>query len=82
MRAYAMAQHPSIRRLSVWHQLFPLNDFFSRTSRPISTQFGRKHTWGWGFRFVRKKEAGWPLLIPNKGQNKENFDKSSKIFFS
>jgi len=32
---------------------------------------------GWGFRFVQIKVLG-----PNKGQNKENFDKSSKIFFS
>jgi len=24
----------------------------------------------------------WPLLGPSKGQNKENFDKYSKIFFS
>jgi len=28
------------------------------------------------------KSRGWHLLGPNKGQNKENFDKSSKIFFS
>jgi len=56
---------------SVWRQLFPLNDFFSRTTRPISTKLGRKHAWGWGLRFVQIK-----------GQNKENFDKSSKIFFS
>jgi len=28
---------------------------------------------GWGFRFVQIKGLG-----PNKGQNKENFDKSSK----
>jgi len=34
MRAYAMAQRP----LSVRRQLFPLNDFFSRTTRPISTK--------------------------------------------
>jgi len=35
---------------------------------------------GWEFRFVQIR--GWPLLGPNKGQNKENFDKTSKIFFS
>jgi len=29
----------------------------------------------WGFRFVQ-------IQGPNKGQNKENFDKYSKIFFS
>jgi len=28
------------------------------------------------------KYRGWPLLGPNNGQNKENFDKSSNIFFS
>jgi len=49
MRAYAMAQHPS----SVRRQLFPLNDFFSRTTWPISTKLCRKHSWGWGFRFVQ-----------------------------
>jgi len=36
---------------------------------------------GWGFRFVHKK-GRWTLLGPNKGQNKDNFVKSSKIFFS
>jgi len=30
---------------------------------------------GWGFRSVQIKG-----LAPNKGQNKENFNKSSKIF--
>jgi len=35
---------------------------------------------GWGFRFVQIK--GWPLLGPSKGQNKENIQKYSKIFFS
>jgi len=34
----------------------------------------------WEFRFVQIR--CWPLLGPNKGQNKDNFDKSSKIFFS
>jgi len=29
-------------------QLFPLNDFFSRNTRPISTKLGRKHNWGMG----------------------------------
>jgi len=28
------------------------------------------------------KLRGWPLLGPNKVQNKDNFDKYSKIFFS
>jgi len=34
----------------------------------------------WGFIFVQIK--GLALLGPNKGQNKENFDKFKKIFFS
>jgi len=33
---------------------------------------------GWRFRFVQIK--GWPLLGPNKWQNKDKFDKYSKIF--
>jgi len=77
MRAYAMAQRPSVHRPSVGRQLFPLNDFFSRTTRPITTKLGRKHAWGMGIQI-----KGWPLLGTNKGQNKEKFDKSSKIFFS
>jgi len=28
------------------------------------------------------KQRGWPLLGANKGQNKDNFDTFSKIFFS
>jgi len=51
MRAYAMAQRLS----SIWRQLFPLKDFFSRTTRPISTKHGRKHAWGMGIRFVQIK---------------------------
>jgi len=27
-------------------------------------------------------KRGWPVLGPNKGQNKENIVKSSKIFFT
>jgi len=42
-------------RPSVWHELFDLNNFFSRTTRPISTKLGRKHAWGWGFRFIQIK---------------------------
>jgi len=34
---------------------------------------------GWGFIFVQLKGLA---LGPNNGQNKENIDKSSKIFFS
>jgi len=33
-----------------------------------------------GFRFVQTK--GLAPIGPNKGQNKDNFDKYSKIFFS
>jgi len=33
-----MVQRPSSVR-----QLFPLKDFFSKTTRLISTKFGRKH---------------------------------------
>jgi len=52
-----------------------LKNFFSRTTRPISTKLGRKHAWkhAWGWRFI---------FVQIKGLNKENFDKSSKIFFS
>jgi len=41
---------PSVRR-----QLFPLNDFFLRTTRPISTKHGRKHAWGMGIKIVQIK---------------------------
>jgi len=54
--------------------------FFSRTTRPISTKHGRKHA-GDGDSDLFK-QRGWPLLGPNKGQNKDNFNKSLKIFFS
>jgi len=56
-RAYAMMQRPSVRRLSVWHQLFPLNDF-SRSTRPISTKLGRKHAWEMGIQICSNKWAG------------------------
>jgi len=42
---------------------------FSWTNRPITTKLDRKY-------------VDWPILGPNKGQNKEYFYKSSKIFFS
>jgi len=32
-------------RLSGRRQFFHLNDFFSRTTSPISTKHGRKHAW-------------------------------------
>jgi len=50
MRAYAMAQHP----LSVWSQLFHLNDFFSKTTRQMLTKFGRKNAWGMGIQILFK----------------------------
>jgi len=58
-----------------WRRLltFPLIDFFSRTIRQISTKLGRNHAWGMGIQICSNKGAG---------QNKENFTKSSKIFFS
>jgi len=71
MRAYGVARHP----LSVQHQLFPLNDFLSKTTRPISAKLEGNIIRGWEFRFVQ-------ILGPKRGQNKDNFDKSSKIFFS
>jgi len=57
-----------------------LEIFFSKTTRPISTKHGRKHAWDGDSDLF--KQRGWPLLESNKGQNKENFDKSSKILFS
>jgi len=55
MRAYGMAQCPSIWYPSIRYQLFPLNYFFSRTTRPISTKLGRNEAWERGFRFVQIK---------------------------
>jgi len=57
-----------------------LNDFFSRTTRPISTKLGRKDAWGMMIQMVQIK--GLAPFGDNKGQNKDIFDKSSKIFFS
>jgi len=72
MRAYAMAQHPA----SAQSQLFPLNDFFSRTTRPIST---RKHAWGMGIQICSNKRAG-PFWDPIRGKIRKifiNLQKSS-----
>jgi len=33
---------------SVVRQLFPLNNFFSRTTEPNLTKLGRKYHWGMG----------------------------------
>jgi len=70
MTAYAMAQRPSVRR-----QLFPLNNFFSRTTRPISTKLGRKHAWRIGIQICSNKGAS-PFWGPIRGKL-GNFDKSS-----
>jgi len=51
--SYGMAGH-----LSGWHQLFPLNDFFSRNTRPISTKLGWKHAWEVGIQICSNKGAG------------------------
>jgi len=37
------------------HQHFPLNDFFSGTTRPISTKLGRKHALEMGIQIVQIK---------------------------
>jgi len=52
MRAYGMVQRPSI-----WCQLFPLNDFFSKTTRPISTKLGRNDAWEKGIQICSNKRA-------------------------
>jgi len=45
---------------------------------PISTTLSRKHALWMGIQIVQIK---WLAPFgPNKGKNKENFDKSSKIF--
>jgi len=69
----------SICRLSVRRQLFPLNDFFSRTTRPISTKLGRKHAWGMGIKICSNKGAG-PFWGPIRGKIRKiliNLQKSS-----
>jgi len=68
---------------SVWpsglRQLFPLNDFFSRTIRPISTKLGRKHAQGMGIQICSNKGAG-PFWGPIRGKMRKiliNLQKSS-----
>jgi len=34
---------------------FPLNIFFSRTTKPISAKVGRKHAWGMGIQVCSNK---------------------------
>jgi len=49
----------SVRRMSsVRRQLFPLNDFFSRTTRPISTKLGRNHSWQMGIQICSNQGTG------------------------
>jgi len=56
MRAYGMAQRPSVVcRLFVRRQLFLLNDFFSRTTKPISTKLGRNDAWENGIHICSNK---------------------------
>jgi len=64
-RVYAMA--PSVRR-----QLFPLNYFFSRTTRPISTKLGRKHACGMGIQICSNKGAG-TFWGPIRGKIRKKF---------
>jgi len=43
--------------------LFPLNDFFSRTTGPISTKLDGNHAWGMGIQICSNKGAG-PFWVP------------------
>jgi len=56
----------SIVRASVRRQLLPLNDFFSITTKPISTKLGRKQAWGMGMQIC--SNAGLDLLGPIRGK--------------
>jgi len=47
-----------VRRPSVRRQIFPSNDFLSRTTWPISTKLGRKHASGMGIQTGSNKGAG------------------------
>jgi len=57
----------SVVRPSVRSQLFPLNDFFSITTRPISTKLGRKYAWRMGIQICANKGAG-PFWGPVMGK--------------
>jgi len=59
--------------------MFPLNDFFSRTTLPISTKLGRKHAWRMGIQICSNKGAG-PFWGPVRGQMRKiliNLENSS-----
>jgi len=71
----------SAKAASVVHlaSTFSFNDFFSRTTRPISTKLGRKHAWGMGIQICSNKGTG-PLWGPIKGKIRKiliNLQKSS-----
>jgi len=63
MRTYARVQRLS----SVRHQLFPLNDFFSRPTWPFSTKVCGKHAWGMGIHICSNKGSG-PFWDPIRGK--------------
>jgi len=65
-RGAASVFSPSVRR-----QLFPLNDFFSRTTKPISTKLGKKHAWGMEIQICSNKGTG-PFWGPIKGKIRKN----------
>jgi len=69
----------SVRPSSVRRQLFPLNDFFSRTTRPISPKLGRKRAWRTGIQLCSNTGAG-PFWGPIGGNIRKifiNLEKSS-----
>jgi len=56
-----------VRRPAVRRQHFPLNDFFSRTTKPILTKLFRKHAWGIGNQMCANKMAD-PFWGPIRGK--------------
>jgi len=57
----------SVRPSSVRGQLFHVNDFFSRTTRPISTKLSRNDAWGKGIQICLNKGA-CPFWGPKRGK--------------
>jgi len=43
------------RRLQRRRLTFPINDFLSGTTRPLSTKLGRKYAWGIGIQICSTK---------------------------
>jgi len=78
MRAYAMAQRPSSVRPA---STFSFKRLLLKNHKVNFNQTWQETCLGDGDSDLFKSR-GWPLLGPNKGQNKENLDKYSKIFFS